>query len=229
MYRNQSCVTWCRCLFGLFIGCFVECLRCFNWRLSYFEGLQPMERIFWSARIKLPSQTKKCKVPCSGCKILFEGHNSHRGASFQNRVSQCCPNLWLKLTASRQALYILRGAMWRHCAKAKLWLICVLAGIEISCAGVLQRIPVSDSIMVAPTKWNIIKARCENFRCCRRGACQMRASCFPFSWSAWAQQNSCFARQAEEKNFSKSSEVVLQIWDCEFPCNVAEAILGRGS
>ena len=111
---------------------------------------------------------------------------------------------------------------------AKLWLICMLAGTELACTGVLQRVPVSDGIIVAPLK----KRHREGWEC---GS--------PMSWKSGV-SNTCqlfllllvllgpaefvLPRPAQEEGFSKPPEDAPQNWACESSCNASEVVVVTG-
>ena len=160
---------------------------------------------------RLPTQTKGRVVSCSVCKVSFRAQISRRGASFQNRARQCSPNKRPLLTTSHQAPYMLRGAMWKQCGHAKLWPICVLAGTGLTCASVLQNIPVSDSIMVAP---HIVRHhRGDRWGFSTSWKRDASKTCQLFFWLLVLLCPAIFVlpRQAQEENFSELPETAPQI------------------
>ena len=78
-------------------------------------------------------------------------------------------------------------------------------------------------------KSNSIKARSGSFWCSRTVACRKWASCVARCCSSWAQENSFFPQQAEEKSLSEPHEVATEKLDFQSSCYSPEAILGRGS
>ena len=105
-------------------------------------------RIFLSVLIVSPSKKKKCVVSCSVCRILFGARTPQREFFSQSPAWQCCLSLLPSPIAVRVVPFMPRGVLWRQHVQAKLWLICVLVGIELSCPVALPKTPVSDAIMV---------------------------------------------------------------------------------